>query len=526
MNKHTTSFLCKSFAFLICLLSCWIVTHLLNERTCSARYFSDQQAIDLYYQETIWRLKNLARESINTLSLLHSQQVQLEIISQDFELIKDPNSRKILQRRNQDCYTCGTSVTSEREYTSEYTPHLLLSNMNMSPLRRVGLGKIGYKLVFGIPTVERDEKYLIQTLTSLLDPQGYPEHRRALFIVFVAELHNSSYCQDVIDEIVRHFDYELESGVLEVICPNPTSYPPLNHLPQTLSDQEDRLYWRSKQVLDYTFLMWYAATKGDYYIQLEDDIIGARGYLQHIQSYVDSSDHHDDSWLFINFSLLGFIGKLFRASDLTPLIQYMLLFYYRQPVDWLLTNYLRDMMCFLGQAEQECIENMDKSSPFFVPSLFQHIGTTSSLKGKVQELVDLTFDNFIDNLNPPASLSTLFKTYDTNTLSKVYLGQGYFWGMSVQVNDSIIISLINPQVLISICVVTGGEVGRNDILSSGQIEYSTSNNQDYILLCVFIQGVANCEFPKNLVISQIRILATMAQAQWLIISELTVKSMH
>eukprot|EP00434_Breviolum_minutum_P006964 symbB.v1.2.006148.t1/scaffold360.1/size220131/2 len=37
-------------------------------------------------------------------------------------------------------------------------------------------------------------------------------------------------------------------------------------------DSPKRQWWRTKQNLDYTFLMWYAANLSDYYMQLEDDI--------------------------------------------------------------------------------------------------------------------------------------------------------------------------------------------------------------------------------------------------------------
>ena len=514
--------LTKLLSLLLCFLSIWVIKHLWAERTCSDRYFSDQKAVETYYQNTIWRLKNLAKESISTVALLHSQQLQIEAMSQDIKLIKSPNSQDILKRRKQDCYTCG-GASPPTEYNSEYTPYLFASNMDMTPLRRVGLGKSGYKLVFGIPTVQRGEDYLLHTLSSLLDPAGIPERRGTLFIVFVAEIMNFSYCQRIIDDIESRYDKELSNGVLEVICPNPSSYPPLGHLPQTLSDPEDRLNWRAKQVVDFSFLMSYAASKGEYYIQLEDDVIGARGYIQHIQGYIDS--HSEEPWLFINFSLLGFIGKLFRTQDLTPFIHYILLFYYRQPVDWLLASYQKDIYCYYSQSEYECQSVIASSAPLFVPSLFQHIGTTSSLKGKVQELTDTGFTNFIASSNPPAYLSAVMKTHESNLLSKVYLKQGYFWAMDVQLFDYVVISLLEPQELLSIQVVTGGEAGRNDILVSGQVEYCTDEAEDFYFMCIFVNGKADCKFPELTLIASIRILVTKAQAQWLIISELKLNTL-
>lgn len=61
----------------------------------------------------------------------------------------------------------------------------------------------------------------------------------------------------------------------------------------------------------------------------------------------------------------------------------------------------------------------------FRPSLFQHIGTTSSLKGKVQKLKDKQFgkiNNFYPHANIPATVKTNIATYKSYTLQKAYSG--------------------------------------------------------------------------------------------------------
>lgn len=42
------------------------------------------------------------------------------------------------------------------------------------------------------------------------------------------------------------------------------------------------------------------------------------------------------TWAVLEFSELGFIGKLFRATDLPKLSKFMMTFYEEQPVDWLI----------------------------------------------------------------------------------------------------------------------------------------------------------------------------------------------
>jgi alpha-1,3-mannosylglycoprotein beta-1,4-N-acetylglucosaminyltransferase A/B len=69
------------------------------------------------------------------------------------------------------------------------------------------------------------------------------------------------------------FGKHIERGVLEVISPPADFYPNLTALRPTLGDEPERVQWRSKQNLDYAFLMMYAQWRGIYYVQLEDDIL-------------------------------------------------------------------------------------------------------------------------------------------------------------------------------------------------------------------------------------------------------------
>ena len=38
-------------------------------------------------------------------------------------------------------------------------------------------------------------------------------------------------------------------------------------------DDMERVSWRSKQALDFSFLMMYATDRGTFYVQLEDDVL-------------------------------------------------------------------------------------------------------------------------------------------------------------------------------------------------------------------------------------------------------------
>ncbi|CAJ1408459.1 unnamed protein product [Effrenium voratum] len=99
-------------------------------------------------------------------------------------------------------------------------------------------------------------------------------------------------------------------------------------------DSPKRQWWRTKQNLDYTFLMWYSAGLSDYYMQLEDDIQPVPHFILSVRSYITRSllGQH---WVMASFSSLGFIGKMFNTSHLPSLAQFLLTFSTEAPCDWL-----------------------------------------------------------------------------------------------------------------------------------------------------------------------------------------------
>ena len=73
----------------------------------------------------------------------------------------------------------------------------------------------------------------------------------------------------------------------------------------------------------------------------------------------------------IDYCQLGFIGKLFKSTDLPTLIQFFLMFYNDKPVDWLLENVIQTMVCKLDQDLKTCKKEKSLLWVHFKPSLFQ-----------------------------------------------------------------------------------------------------------------------------------------------------------
>lgn len=165
-------------------------------------------------------------------------------------------------------------------------------------------------------------------------------------------------------------------------------------------------------------------------------------------------------WFVIDFCSLGFIGKMIRTIDLPTLIIFFLMFANDKPVDWLLYSIGHTKYCRVDESEQKCRLAIQKHWLQHRPSLFQHIGIHSSLKGKVQKLKEKGFGRSsplqaaIDrkyggsgHLNPPANLYTNLKVYKEYSLLRAYNGAQIFWAYSPKKDDSIVFNFTAPIVI-------------------------------------------------------------------------------
>ncbi len=175
----------------------------------------------------------------------------------------------------------------------------------------------------------------------------------------------------------------MKDGLLDIISVDPDFYPDWTKLKPSLNDPMDRVIWRSKQNLDYAFLMMYAQDRGKYYLQLEDDFIGKPDFVSTILSEAQSNEEvhcqsvskwimnsvfyhalkREKPWVMIDFcKIFGYIGKLFHNNDLADLIQFYMMFYPDKPVDWLLAHYFITKICPPHQNEKDCIKSIVRDS--------------------------------------------------------------------------------------------------------------------------------------------------------------------
>ena len=96
--------------------------------------------------------------------------------------------------------------------------------------------------------------------------------------------------------------------------------------------------------------------------------------------------------MILEFSELGFIGKLFKSEDLQQFITHALLFFEDKPIDWIFQDFFKEKICAPTDDPKVCRKRVDMSIyKKFHRSQFRHVGAISSLGGKVQELFDFKF---------------------------------------------------------------------------------------------------------------------------------------
>ena len=301
---------------------------------------------------------------------------------------------------------------------------------------------VSKSIVFGIPTVRRPvESYLFSTLTNLIENMSAEEKIISLIVVFIAET-DMDFVESQASQLEEQFSRDIESGLLEIMAPPASYYPDFNETVASLGDTVERTKWRTKQNLDFAYLMMYCQPRATYYVQLEDDVLCKPNFPSKMLSYAIKQTLTKPDWFVLDFCQLGFIGKMFKSRDLSSFSLMFLIFQHDKPVDWVLSEFAKMKYCRQDKDAKDCRKQLASKWLFFRPSLFQHVGTHSSLKGKVQKLRDRNFGHLSlfkshSGENPMAKTTTSLHHYKDFSLDRAYRGRTYFWGLSPSSRDTL-----------------------------------------------------------------------------------------
>ncbi|KAK1168814.1 hypothetical protein AOXY_G9692 [Acipenser oxyrinchus oxyrinchus] len=374
-------------------------------------------------------------------------------------------------------------------------------------------------LTIGLSSVKRKRgNYVLETIKSIFDQSSYEELKEIVVVIHLAEF-NLAWCESLVQDITRKFAHHVIAGRLLVIHAPEEYYPVLDGLKRNYNDPEDRVRFRSKQNVDYAFLLNFCSNLSDYYMMLEDDVRCSKNFLTAMKKVVTSRE--GSYWVTLEFSKLGYIGKLYHSNDLPRLARFLLMFYQEMPCDWLLIHF-RGLL-----AQKDVIR--------FKPSLFQHMGYYSSYKGAENKLKDDDFeeDSFDIPDNPPASLYTNINVFENYGTTKAYSSvDEYFWGKSPSTGDFFIIVFNKSTKITKIKITTGTDDRQNDILHHGVLEVGEKvigtkkgkKCSTYITLGEFKNGQVEAQEIEHKItfdIECVRIVVTASQKEWLIIRSIS-----
>nr|XP_013052089.2 alpha-1,6-mannosyl-glycoprotein 4-beta-N-acetylglucosaminyltransferase-like [Anser cygnoides]XP_013052090.2 alpha-1,6-mannosyl-glycoprotein 4-beta-N-acetylglucosaminyltransferase-like [Anser cygnoides]XP_013052091.2 alpha-1,6-mannosyl-glycoprotein 4-beta-N-acetylglucosaminyltransferase-like [Anser cygnoides]XP_013052092.2 alpha-1,6-mannosyl-glycoprotein 4-beta-N-acetylglucosaminyltransferase-like [Anser cygnoides] len=373
-------------------------------------------------------------------------------------------------------------------------------------------------LAVGLASVRRPRGYYLPaTLMSLFKQSTKEELQEMVVVVHLADK-DPGWNARVAADITRKFAHHILLGRLLLIHAPQEFYPTLEGLKRNYNDPEERVKFRSKQNVDYAFLLAFAANLSSYYLMIEDDVWSAKSFFTAIRKAVASQE--GTNWATLEFSKLGYIGKLYRSSDLPRLARFLLLFYQEMPCDWLLVHFR------LLLTQKDVIR--------FKPSLFQHMGLYSSFQGTVNRLEDDEFEADAMDLpdNPPAALFTSMAVFENYEPLKAYSAAGgYFWGKSPGDGSVFCIVFHQPARITHVRVRTGSSERQGDFLRAGVLELGRGRQADgrdcsaYITVGTFEKGLFERRGLEKGVPSPVecvRIRVTKGQSEWLIIQSIDI----
>ncbi|NXF13654.1 MGT4C acetylglucosaminyltransferase, partial [Smithornis capensis] len=376
-------------------------------------------------------------------------------------------------------------------------------------------------LAVGLASVQRPRGfYLLDTLQSLFSQSTEEELQEMVVVVHLADA-DPSWNVRVAISVAQKFAHQILLGRLLLIHAPHELYPTLEGLKRNFNDPEERVRFRSKQNVDYAFLLAFAANLSSYYLMIEDDVWCARSFLTAIRKALASQQ--GSNWATLEFSKLGYIGKLYRSSDLPRLARFLLLFYQEMPCDWLLAHF-RSLL-----TQKDVIR--------FKPSLFQHMGLYSSFQGTVNKLEDDDFQADALDVpdNPPASLYTSMSVFENYVPLKAYgSAEGYFWGKTPKTGSTFSIVFQQPAHVTRVRVHTGSNEPRGDFLRAGVLELGQGRQDNardcstYIPVGIFEKGTLDQRGLERGIpgpVECVRIRVTQDQSEWLIIRSIDIWTM-
>ena len=209
-----------------------------------------------------------------------------------------------------------------------------------------------------------------------MKPLSTEQRKLIQFLIILTDTERSKR-NHMYQKISQSFQAEIEEGIIHMISIPGRYYLALRNIPSTLNDGPTRMYWRSKQSLDYAFTFSYANNLCEYLMFTEDDALPAPDYFNIVSKDILATNAksinfnkkipwgHEipdiPSWLALMYTRMGYIGIVFPSHYL-PMSLYSRTFYRHVPID-LLLRFNRDFRDFyLIQKKANIFNHIGKQS--------------------------------------------------------------------------------------------------------------------------------------------------------------------
>lgn len=308
-----------------------------------------------------------------------------------FSLIQDSRTDEILRKCQMSLEYCESMKLMKGMKNIEVKHEVLhrkheSAHKGIKPAFSISQRRKDVSIAIGIPTVKGKKKnYLMKTLSSLIRNMNSEDKQDVVIVVMVGES-DLKFVRKVAKAVQSYFGQHLDSGLIEVISPPASYYPTTEQLPATHRDSLDKVRWRSKQNLNFAYLMEYSHHKAKFYLHLEDDVLAKRDFIGEIKRFIKRADTNRFQqfypWSMLEFSTIGSAGKLFRSSDAAALSAYFKIFKYDWPAEWLIDHYQSTKHCGYDMDKPECIKEKQKFTFIKSPPLF------ASLEENDDEMTD------------------------------------------------------------------------------------------------------------------------------------------
>ncbi|XP_057586016.1 alpha-1,3-mannosyl-glycoprotein 4-beta-N-acetylglucosaminyltransferase-like protein MGAT4E isoform X2 [Hippopotamus amphibius kiboko] len=294
-----------------------------------------------------------------------------------------------------------------------------------------------------------DGSGLLHTLLSVFRAASKVEQKRLTVLVHLAGA-DLAWRRETVLHASSLFSPQILAGQLLLVHAPPEAYPAEGGTRARACCREPD----SAQNVDHAFLVSFATELSEYFLLLEDNAFCAPNFISHVQRKVDAL--RSQPWVFLEFSNLGFLGKLFRSGDLPVLARFLLLFYGEKPLDRLLPHF----RTLLAQ----------KDPILCRPFLFYHRVSYRTLNDS-QKASGAQRKSLYSPDNPPGAVFTDMKIFEVHFPWEAYaLDESFFWTHNVSAGSHLTVILNHPADLRRVQVLTGTVVDGRYALEEGQVE--------------------------------------------------------